>query len=63
MFIAAADIGKFLSEIVITFYGKMLDIIAWVASVFDAMRDYVMGADDDSIDSRQVSLLKLILKY
>uniref|UniRef100_A0A914YK84 Potassium channel domain-containing protein n=1 Tax=Panagrolaimus superbus TaxID=310955 RepID=A0A914YK84_9BILA len=52
MFITAADIGKFLSEIVITFYGKMLDIFAWIASVFDAMKDYLMGADDESIDSR-----------
>uniref|UniRef100_A0A914QKZ8 Potassium channel domain-containing protein n=1 Tax=Panagrolaimus davidi TaxID=227884 RepID=A0A914QKZ8_9BILA len=52
MFITAADIGKFLSEIVITFYSKMLDITAWIASVFDAMKDYLMGPDDDSIDSR-----------
>ncbi|KAH7728145.1 Twik (KCNK-like) family of potassium channelsalpha subunit 17 [Aphelenchoides avenae] len=52
MFITAADIGKFLSELVIRFYGKLLAIIAWFASVMDAIKDYLTDAETDSIDSR-----------
>lgn len=51
MFITAADIGKFLSGLVIKFYGKMRACLTWMASVADAMRDYV-SSDVDSIDSR-----------
>uniref|UniRef100_A0AC34QEE7 Potassium channel domain-containing protein n=1 Tax=Panagrolaimus sp. JU765 TaxID=591449 RepID=A0AC34QEE7_9BILA len=54
MFITAADIGKFLSDIVIRFYGTMLSIISWVASVVDAIKDYIRGSDDESIDSREI---------
>lgn len=51
MFITAADIGKFLSEIVIRSYTKLLELIEWIGSVTDAIRDYLKD-DDDSIDSR-----------
>uniref|UniRef100_A0A7E4W745 Ion channel n=1 Tax=Panagrellus redivivus TaxID=6233 RepID=A0A7E4W745_PANRE len=54
MFITAADIGKFLSEIVIVCYGKILNFKAWVASVFDAMKDYLVSDDDVSITSREI---------
>ncbi|VDK79004.1 unnamed protein product [Onchocerca ochengi] len=52
MFITAADIGKFLSEIVIRSYTKLLELIEWIGSVTDAIRDYLKD-DDDSIDSRK----------
>uniref|UniRef100_A0A0K0EV09 Potassium channel subfamily K member 18 (inferred by orthology to a human protein) n=1 Tax=Strongyloides venezuelensis TaxID=75913 RepID=A0A0K0EV09_STRVS len=47
MFITAADIGKFLSEIVIRSYGKFLDFCTWMASVMDAIKDYIFEVDDD----------------
>ncbi|VDM36421.1 unnamed protein product [Toxocara canis] len=53
MFITAADIGKFLSEIVIRSYGKLLELFAWIGSVVDAIREYINDEDDDSIDSRK----------
>lgn len=51
MFITAADIGKFLSEIVIRSYSKLLELIEWIGSIIDAIRDCVRD-DEDSIDSR-----------
>lgn len=51
MFITAADIGKFLSEIVIRSYSKFLELIEWIGSIIDAIRDCVRD-DEDSIDSR-----------
>lgn len=51
MFITAADIGKFLSEVVIRSYGKLLELFTWIGSVIDAIRDYV-NDENDSIDSR-----------
>uniref|UniRef100_A0A915PIF5 Potassium channel domain-containing protein n=1 Tax=Setaria digitata TaxID=48799 RepID=A0A915PIF5_9BILA len=53
MFITAADIGKFLSEIVIRSYSKLLGLIEWIGSVIDAIRDCLRDEDDDSIDSRK----------
>lgn len=52
MFITAADIGKFLSDLVIRFYGRLLAVRMWCASVADALRDYIMDSDADSIESR-----------
>ncbi|VDK75584.1 unnamed protein product [Litomosoides sigmodontis] len=52
MFITAADIGKFLSEIVIRSYSKLLGLIERIASVTDAIRDCLKD-DDDSIVSRK----------
>uniref|UniRef100_A0A914ZFD1 Potassium channel domain-containing protein n=1 Tax=Parascaris univalens TaxID=6257 RepID=A0A914ZFD1_PARUN len=52
MFITAADIGKFLSEVVIRSYGKLLQLFTWIGSVVEAIRDYV-NDEDDSIDSRK----------
>uniref|UniRef100_A0A0M3IKW1 Ion_trans_2 domain-containing protein n=1 Tax=Ascaris lumbricoides TaxID=6252 RepID=A0A0M3IKW1_ASCLU len=52
MFITAADIGKFLSEVVIRSYGKLLELFTWIGSVIDAIRDYV-NDENDSIDSRK----------
>lgn len=54
MFITAADIGKFLSDLVIRFYGRLLAVITWVASVLDAIKDYLIESDNDSIDSRYI---------
>jgi len=54
MFITAADIGKFLSDIVIRFYGTMLSIFSWIASVVDAIKDYIRGSDEASIDSAEI---------
>ncbi|CAD5235754.1 unnamed protein product [Bursaphelenchus xylophilus] len=53
MFITAADIGKFLSDLVIRFYAKCLAVYEWVGKVWEAMRNYIMDVDDDSIDSRK----------
>ncbi|CAG9535511.1 unnamed protein product [Cercopithifilaria johnstoni] len=52
MFITAADIGKFLSGIVIRSYSKLLELIEWIGSMIDAIRDCVKD-DDDSISSRK----------
>ncbi|VDN08133.1 unnamed protein product [Thelazia callipaeda] len=52
MFITAADIGKFLSEIVIRSYGKLLELIEWIGSSIDTIRDYLRDEDNDSTDSR-----------
>lgn len=52
MFITAADIGKFLSGIVIRSYSKLLEIISWITTVIEAIRVYLRDEDDDSIDSR-----------
>jgi hypothetical protein len=52
MFITAADIGKFLSDLVIKTYGKILALFTWAASVADAIRDYIVQPDDESIESR-----------
>ncbi|VDN59225.1 unnamed protein product [Dracunculus medinensis] len=53
MFITAADIGKFLSGIVIRSYSKLLEIISWITTVIEAIRVYLRDEDDDSIDSRK----------
>lgn len=52
MFITAADIGKFLSDLVIRTYSKLLAICTWGASLADAIRDYIIQPDDESIESR-----------
>lgn len=52
MFITAADIGKFLSDLVIRGYAKFLALYAWLSKVGNAMKHYIMEVDDDSIDSR-----------
>ncbi|CAJ0946911.1 unnamed protein product, partial [Mesorhabditis belari] len=54
MFITAADIGKFLSEIVIRSYAKLLQIWEWISSVIEAIRDHLFASDVDSIDSVQL---------
>uniref|UniRef100_A0A914H2J9 Potassium channel domain-containing protein n=1 Tax=Globodera rostochiensis TaxID=31243 RepID=A0A914H2J9_GLORO len=54
MFITAADIGKFLSDLVIKTYGKLLGICTWLLSVFDAIKDYIVQPDDESIESRKL---------
>ncbi|KAL3106808.1 hypothetical protein niasHT_016163 [Heterodera trifolii] len=54
MFITAADIGKFLSDLVIRTYGKLLGICTWVLSLFDAIKDYIVQPDDESIESRKL---------
>lgn len=56
MFITAADIGKFLSEIVIRSYSKLFELFERIGSMIDAIRDCVKD-DDDSIVSRLDSLL------
>lgn len=58
MFITAADIGKFLSGMVIKFYEKMRIMWTWCISVKDVIKDYLMGSDADSIDSRLVNKVK-----
>ncbi|MCP9264999.1 Uncoordinated protein 58 [Dirofilaria immitis] len=60
MFITAADIGKFLSEIVIRSYTKLLELIEWIGSVIDAVRDWLKD-DDDSIDSRRTTRQQSVL--
>ena len=52
MFITAADIGKFLSDLVIKTYGKILALFTWLASIADTIRDCIVQPDDESIESR-----------
>lgn len=52
MFITAADIGKFLSDLVIRFYGKLLTFFTWLTSVVDAIKDYLLSSDSDSLSYR-----------
>ena len=47
-FITAADIGKFLSDLVIRGYGKLLTFYAWCAKVIEAVKSYVIQEDQDS---------------
>ncbi|KAL6724239.1 hypothetical protein Aduo_019144 [Ancylostoma duodenale] len=54
MFITAADIGKFLSEIVIRSYAKLLQFWHFVASIVELMRTNMFNGDVDSIDSLQL---------
>ncbi|KAK6760919.1 hypothetical protein RB195_022113 [Necator americanus] len=54
MFITAADIGKFLSEIVIRSYAKLLQFWHFVASVVELMRTNMFNGDVDSVDSLQL---------
>lgn len=51
MFITAADIGKFLSEIVIRSYGQLLNLWLWVAKTVDGIKDQLFRSDSDSLDS------------
>ncbi|CAD6189168.1 unnamed protein product [Caenorhabditis auriculariae] len=51
MFITAADIGKFLSEIVIRTYAKLLEMWRMIASLVELMRTHIFDTDVDSIDS------------
>lgn len=53
MFITAADIGKFLSDLVIKTYGKILALFTWLASIADTIRDFIVQPDDESIESRK----------
>ena len=53
MFITAADIGKFLADLVKKSYKRFMGIITWAASVLDAIRDYIVQPDDESIESRK----------
>lgn len=46
----AADIGKFLSDLVIRGYGKLLAFYAWCGRVIEAMKSYVIEEDRDSYD-------------
>ncbi|KAI6191513.1 Ion channel [Aphelenchoides bicaudatus] len=50
MFITAADIGKFLSDLVIRGYGKLLAFYAWCAKIVEAMKSYIIEEDKDSYD-------------
>lgn len=52
MFITAADIGKFLSEIVIQSYSRFLQFTSWVSRVYGFLRNYIKtnNDDEDSID-------------
>ncbi|KAI6205568.1 hypothetical protein M3Y94_00807100 [Aphelenchoides besseyi] len=54
MFITAADIGKFLSDIVIRAYGRLLALATWCMRIMEMIKTYMMNEDDDSIDSRIV---------
>uniref|UniRef100_A0AC35U3Y5 Ion_trans_2 domain-containing protein n=1 Tax=Rhabditophanes sp. KR3021 TaxID=114890 RepID=A0AC35U3Y5_9BILA len=59
MFITAADIGRFLSEIVIRSYGKFLELCLWIASVLDSIKDYLIeDEDDDSLRSLKLAKKK-----
>ncbi|KAK5980989.1 hypothetical protein GCK32_021315, partial [Trichostrongylus colubriformis] len=51
MFITAADIGKFLSEIVIRSYAKMLQFWQFVSSIVELLRTNMFDGDVDSVDS------------
>jgi len=62
MFITAADIGKFLSDLVIKTYGKILALFTWLASIADTIRDFIVQPDDESIESRWLIKFKIILK-
>lgn len=50
MFITAADIGKFLSDLVIRGYGKLLAFYAWCVKLVEAIKSYVLDEDRDSFD-------------
>uniref|UniRef100_A0A8L8K9P4 Ion_trans_2 domain-containing protein n=1 Tax=Heligmosomoides polygyrus TaxID=6339 RepID=A0A8L8K9P4_HELPZ len=54
MFITAADIGKFLSEIVIRSYAKLLQFWHFVASIVELLRTNMFDGDVDSVDSLQL---------
>uniref|UniRef100_A0A915LV68 Potassium channel domain-containing protein n=1 Tax=Meloidogyne javanica TaxID=6303 RepID=A0A915LV68_MELJA len=57
MFITAADIGKFLSDLVIKTYGKILALFTWLASIADTIRDFIVQPDDESIESSYFALV------
>ena len=55
-FVQAADIGKFLSEIVIRSYGKLLQLIAFTSVQLESLKHLLRrrgdeGDDEDSVDS------------
>ncbi|VDD86663.1 unnamed protein product [Enterobius vermicularis] len=52
MFITAADIGKFLSEIS---YSKVLQMASWISSIYSLVRSYIKtnNDDEDSIDLKE----------
>ncbi|CAI4225437.1 unnamed protein product [Auanema sp. JU1783] len=54
MFITAADIGKFLSEIVIRSYAKLLQLWTLIASFVESIRTHLFDGDVDSIDSLEL---------
>ncbi|XGW34095.1 hypothetical protein V3C99_018125 [Haemonchus contortus] len=51
MFITAADIGKFLSEIVIRTYGKLLQFWHFVSTIVELLQTNLCDGDVDSMDS------------
>uniref|UniRef100_A0A0K0D3E1 Ion_trans_2 domain-containing protein n=1 Tax=Angiostrongylus cantonensis TaxID=6313 RepID=A0A0K0D3E1_ANGCA len=51
MFITAADIGKFLSEIVIRSYAKLLEFWHFIASTVELLRTNMFDGEIDSVDS------------
>uniref|UniRef100_A0A0N5AXT6 Ion_trans_2 domain-containing protein n=1 Tax=Syphacia muris TaxID=451379 RepID=A0A0N5AXT6_9BILA len=55
MFITAADIGKFLSEIVIQSYSRFLQFTSWLSRVYGLLRNYIKtnNDDEDSIDLKR----------
>ncbi|CAI5453999.1 unnamed protein product [Caenorhabditis angaria] len=54
MFITAADIGKFLSEIVIRTYAKLLAMWKMIANLVELIRTHLFDTDVDSIDSMEL---------
>ncbi|CAB3399218.1 unnamed protein product [Caenorhabditis bovis] len=54
MFITAADIGKFLSEIVIRTYAKLLAMWKMIANLVELVRTHLFDTDVDSIDSMEL---------
>ncbi|VDO24042.1 unnamed protein product [Haemonchus placei] len=51
MFITAADIGKFLSEIVIRTYAKLLQFWHFVSTIVELLQTNLCDGDVDSMDS------------
>ncbi|CCD67335.1 Potassium channel domain-containing protein [Caenorhabditis elegans] len=58
MFITAADIGKFLSEIVIRTYAKLLAMWKMIANLVELVRTHLFDTDVDSIDSMELKKSK-----
>uniref|UniRef100_A0A915EFX2 HAT C-terminal dimerisation domain-containing protein n=1 Tax=Ditylenchus dipsaci TaxID=166011 RepID=A0A915EFX2_9BILA len=54
MLVEYSQFSMFLSDLVIRFYGKLLAVITWCASVLDAIKDYLIEADEDDIENRKL---------